>query len=103
MYFDSHVRAEHYDKLKEALQEQLEPAFNAQLHLLAAEQLSGFDKDLTVALVEHPQTFSAAAEQAAAEALQGFDSQAQEYVVAGTDLTGRCRLQYAGTFVCGCS
>lgn len=88
MYFDSHVRAEHYDKLQEALQEQLQPAFNTQLRLLAAEQLAGFDKDLTVALVEQPQAFSAAAEQAAAAALQGFDSRAGEYMVTGTDLTG---------------
>jgi hypothetical protein len=88
MYFDSHVRAEHYDKLVEALQEQLEPSFSTQLRLLAAEQLAGFDKDLTVALVEQPQCFSAAAERAAAAALQVFDSRAVEYVVAGTDLTG---------------
>lgn len=88
MYFDSHVRAEHYDKLKEALQEQLEPSFNTQLRLLAAEQLAGFDKDLTVALVEQPHGFSAAAQQAAAAALQGFDSRAKEYAVQGTDLTG---------------
>jgi hypothetical protein len=90
MYFDSHVRAEHYDKLLEALQEQLEPSFSTQLRLLAAEQLAGFDKDLTVALVEQPQGFSSAAERAATAALQGFDSRAAEYVVAGTDLTGGC-------------
>jgi hypothetical protein len=90
MYFDSHVREEHYEKLREALQEQLEPSFNTQLRLLAAEQLAGFDKDLTVALVDQPHGFSAAAQQAAAAALQGFDSRAQEYIVAGADLTGVC-------------
>lgn len=88
MYFDSHVRVEHFDKLREALQEQLEPAFTTQLRLLAAEQLAGFDKDLTVALVEQPHGFSAAAQQATAAALQGFDSNAEEYLIAGTDLTG---------------
>jgi hypothetical protein len=90
MYFDSHVREEHYEKLREALQEQLEPSFSTQLRLLAAEQLASFDKDLTVALVDQPHAFSAAAQQAAAAALQGFDSRAQEYIVAGADLTGGC-------------
>lgn len=88
MYFDSHVRAEHYSKLKEALQEQLEPQVNAQLQLVVAEQLSSFDKDMTVALIEQPSSFSAAAQQAATSSLQGFDSRAGEYLVAGTDLTG---------------
>lgn len=89
MYFDSHVRAEHQDKLREALQEQLEPAFSSQLRLLAGEQLSGFDKDLKVALVEQPEGFSAAAQQAAAAALDGFDDRAQEFLVPGTSLTGQ--------------
>jgi hypothetical protein len=89
MYFDTHVRAEHLEKLQESLQELLEPSFNTQLRLLAAEQLAGFDKDLTVAVVEQPHGFSAAAEQAAAAALQGFDTRSQEYMVNGTQLTGR--------------
>lgn len=89
MYFDTHVRAEHLEKLQESLQELLEPSFNNQLRLLAAEQLAGFDKDLTVALVEQPRGFSAAAEQAAAAALQGFDTRSQECIINGTELTGR--------------
>ena len=92
MYFDSRVRAEHQEKLLEALQEALEPAFSAQLRLLAADQLSGFDKDLTVGLVERPDGFSAAAQQAAAAALEGFDAKAQEYLVPGASLTGEVGL-----------
>jgi hypothetical protein len=45
------VRAEHGAKLQAALEDAVAPALKAQLRLLAAEQLAGFDKDLKVGCV----------------------------------------------------
>lgn len=89
MYFDSHVRAEHQADLQTKLTAAVSAPFKAQLGLLAAEQLSVFDKDFKLALLDRSAGgFSAAADKTAAEALAGFDARVQELLVAGTGLTG---------------
>lgn len=88
MYFDAHVRAEHYDDLSSKLAGIIAGPFKAQLELLAAQELASFDKEFKLALVEKRIGFSAAADAAAAEALAAFDEGAKNLLVAGTDLTG---------------
>lgn len=88
MYFDSHVRVEHQADLQSKLTAAVSGPFKAQLGLLAAEQLSTFDKEFKLALLDQSAGgFSAAAEETAAGALAGFDARAQDFLVAGTDLT----------------
>ncbi|KAF8071092.1 RHD3 [Scenedesmus sp. PABB004] len=93
MYFDASVRGEHGADLRDKLVAAVAPAFGAQLRLLAAAQLAGFDKDFKLALLskadgdEQSRGFSAAAAACTAEALAGFDARVGELLVPGTGLT----------------
>eukprot|EP00879_Flechtneria_rotunda_P005764 GHRR01006065.1.p1 GENE.GHRR01006065.1~~GHRR01006065.1.p1 ORF type:complete len:797 (+),score=315.22 GHRR01006065.1:159-2549(+) len=88
MYFDANVRIEHHAELHTKLVALVSGPFNAQLSLLAKQQLAAFDKDFKLTLIEQPSLgFSAAAEQAAGLALGGFDLGVQELLIPGTDLT----------------
>lgn len=94
MYFDSHVRTDHYTDLQDKLTAAVSEPFKSQLSLLAAQQLSSFDKDFKLALLDKSTGgFSAVAEKVAAEALAAFDSQAQNFLVPGTTLSGEQQQQ----------
>lgn len=89
MYFDSSVRAEHHADLAAKLTATVSGPFKTQLNLLVAELMGEFDKNFRLAILDNASgAFAAIAARMSANTLATFDERAQEFLVAGTNLTG---------------